>query len=120
MTLYNRYISKYGYFSHILNIFINEELCENEKSTIISTIYNTINNIQIDKNILDTHIPLKWRVSDETDLLHYYTSGCVGILSDIAVQEHVKMTLIDISHIIGKNKCSFMITKPITKAICII
>jgi hypothetical protein len=117
MNSYNTYISKYGNISHILNIFVNEDLCENDKNTIMSTICDMLNDKEI--YIFNIHILLKWRVSNEKDLLHYYTDGC-GMLGDKAVQEHTKMVLNDITEIIGKDKFSFTITKPLTKRICII
>jgi hypothetical protein len=117
----NTYFTNYGEFSHMLTIFINEEICENEKSTIISTIHIMINDKQIDKNILGMCIPIKWRVSNETDLLHYYTN-VGGLLGDKAVQEHSKMVVNDIKHLISKykNKISFMVTKPLTEKICML
>lgn len=119
MFSYNTYITKYGNFTHILNIFINEDLCETEKNTIISSIYDTLNDKQIVKIILETPVPLKWRVSNETDLLHYVTNGYYSLLGDKAIQEHTTLVLNDIRQIIGKDKFSFIITKPLTKSICI-
>ena len=116
MNTYTNYIKKYGNFSHILNINIDEGLCEVEKDTIIFNIYDILNDKIIEKNILNTHIPIKWRVSNEKDLLHYYTD-CCGIFSDKAVLEHTNLVLNDIRKIINKEKFNIMITKPLTKII---
>ena len=115
----NNYISKYGIFSHIINIFINEELCGNEKIIIITSIYNMLNNKEIIKNISGTYFPLTWRVSDENDLFHYYTNGSSFIMSDDAIQKHTIMVMDDIKLILGTDKFYCMITKPISINICI-
>jgi hypothetical protein len=117
MDAYHKYINNYGSISHILNIFINDELDETEKNIVISTIYDTIDGKKIVKNIRDICFQIIWRVPDETNLLQYYTNGF--IMSDEAVHEHTKMVMNNIRQIIGKDKFSFMITKPITKKICI-
>ena len=119
MNPYDNYINKYGFFYHILNININDELCYTEKNIIISTIYDKINGKKIIKNILGMDFPLIWRVSNENDLLHYYTNGCGLIMSDYSIYVHTKTVLNEIKQIIGENKFSFMITKPITEKICI-
>jgi hypothetical protein len=119
MTPQEIYISKYGNFTHILNICIDDELCENEKNTIIYAIYDAINNKQIFKNLLDNNIPITWRISNKTDLLCYYTN-CGGILGDKLVQEHTKMLLNDIRQILNKDNFSLMVSKPLTKPICIL
>ena len=41
--MYKKYINKYGNFSHILNIEINESISEEEKNTILYDILNLIN-----------------------------------------------------------------------------
>ena len=119
MNPYNDYIIKYGNFSYILNININNELCESEIITITSTIHDILNEKQIIKNIYGTDFPVIWRVSNENDLLHYYTNGCGFIMSDNAIHLHTKMVLNDIRQLINKDKFSFMVTKPLTKKICI-
>jgi len=119
MNSFNDYIKKYGNFSYILNVFINEELSETEKNTIILTIYNMLNDKDINKNLSGTPISIKWRVSNEKDLLHYYTDGIGGILSDNAINEHTKKVMNDICKIVDKNKFSYILTKPLTKKICI-
>ena len=116
---YKNYITKHENFSYILTIIINEELCENEKNIIISTIYNFINDKIIVKNISGNNIPITWRISNEKDLLHYYTNNFCFILSDNLVQDHTKLLLNDITKIIDKDKFNFMITKPISKSIFI-
>jgi hypothetical protein len=42
-TIYKNYIDKYGNFSHILNIEINNSLSQDEKNTILHDIYDCIN-----------------------------------------------------------------------------
>jgi hypothetical protein len=72
----NNYISQYGNVSHILNININNELCDNnEKNIILSTIYDIINDKKIVKSISNTNIHVKWRVSDKNDLLFGYITS---------------------------------------------
>lgn len=119
MTTYNTYISKYGNFSYILNLFINEDLDKDEKDQIATTIYSIIHDKQIEKNVLGVDIPIKWRVSGETDLLHYFTDGG-KVLGDVAVQKHTKLLLNDIRAVIGKEKISFMVTKPLVKLQCLV
>jgi hypothetical protein len=63
-------------------------------------------------------ISIKWRVCDNTDLLHYYTGGD-GILSDRGIYEHTKLLLNDINNIKNSDKFNIHISKPLTKSICI-
>jgi hypothetical protein len=121
INTYKNYIAQYGNFSYILNIYVNDELSDTEKNTIISTIYNKINEKLIVKNITGNDIPNKWRVSNEKDLLHYYSNGHGGILGDRTILEHTKMIFDDIRQIIDadKDKFTFMITKTLTKSSCI-
>lgn len=74
-TMYNRYIDKYGNFSHILNIEIDKSVSEDEKNIILYDIYDLINEKDITKKISRMNIIINWRVYDDSDLLHYYTGG---------------------------------------------
>jgi hypothetical protein len=109
----------YKNYSHILNIFIDEELCETEKNVIISTIFDTIHNKRIVKNISGTDIPIKWEIYNEKDLLHYYTD-VGGMLGDYAVHQHTKILLEDIRTIANRERISFTVTKPLTQQICLL
>lgn len=64
------------------------------------------------------NISVKWRVCDNTDLVHYYTGGD-GILSDGAIYEHTKLLLNDINNIKNSDKFNIRISKPLTTSICI-
>ena len=80
------------------------------------------NTKEIKKNISNTIISIKWRVYDESDLLHYFTDSN-GILSDKEVYEHKKLLLNNIKTITGaKNSDKFIIilSKPLTKPVCLI
>ena len=121
-TIYKNYIELYGNFSHILNIKIDKSLSEDEKRIILFDIYDLINEKDIKKNISNTIISIKWRVYDESDLLHYFTDSN-GILSDKEVYEHTKLLLNNIKTITGaKNSDKFIIilSKPLTKPVCLI
>ena len=121
-TIYKNYIDLYGNFSHILNIKIDKSLSEYEKRIILFDIYDLINEKDIKKNISNTIISIKWRVYDESDLLHYFTDSN-GILSDKEVYEHTKLLLNNIKTITGaKNSDKFIIilSKPLTKPVCLI
>ena len=121
-TIYKNYIELYGNFSHILNIKIDNSLSEDEKRIILFDIYDLINEKEIKKNISNTIISIKWRVYDESDLLHYFTDSN-GILSDKEVYEHTKLLLNNIKTITGaKNSDKFIIilSKPLTKPVCLI
>jgi hypothetical protein len=121
-TIYKNYIDLYGNFSHILNIKIDNSLSEDEKRIILFDIYDLINEKDIKKNISNTIISIKWRVYDESDLLHYFTDSN-GILSDKEVYEHTKLLLNNIKTITGaKNSDKFIIilSKPLTKPVCLI
>jgi hypothetical protein len=117
-TIYNSYIDKYGNFSYILTVKFKNNLRQDEKNTILYDIYNFINEKNISKNILNMDISLKWRVYDETDLLHYYTDGN-GILSDKGVYEHTKLLLNDIKKLKNGDNINIVLSKPLTKTICI-
>jgi len=121
-TIYKNYIDLYGNFSHILNIKIDKSLSEDEKRIILFDIYDLINEKEIKKNISNTIISIKWRVYDESDLLHYFTDSN-GILLDKEVYEHTKLLLNNIKTITGaKNSDKFIIilSKPLTKPVCLI
>jgi len=117
--MHNKYINKYGNFSHNLNIEIDESLSEDEKNTILYNIFNLINEKNIKKQILNNiDISIKWRVYDNTDLLHYYTDGA-GIFADRAIYEHTKLLLADIHKIKNSDKFKIYLSKPLTRSICI-
>ena len=121
-AIYKNYIDLYGNFQHILNIKIDKNLSEDEKRIILFDIYDLINEKDIKKNISNTIISIKWRVYDESDLLHYFTDSN-GILSDKEVYEHTKLLLNNIKTITGaKNSDKFIIilSKPLTKPVCLI
>ena len=121
-TIYKNYIDIYGNLSHILNIKIDKNLSEDEKRIILFDIYDLINEKEIKKNISNTIISIKWRVYDESNLLHYFTDSN-DILSDKEVYEHTKLLLNNIKTITGaKNSDKFIIilSKPITKLVCLI
>lgn len=117
-TMYKKYINKYGNFTHNLNIEIDETLSEGEKNKILYDIFNLINEKYIKKHILNTDIIIKWRVYDNTDLLHYYTDGN-GIIADRGIYEHTKLLLHDINKIKNSDKFNIRLSKPLTKSICI-
>lgn len=117
-NIYKKYIDKHGNFSHILNIKIDENLSEDEKNIILNDIFNLINEKHITKHISNIDISIKWRVCDNTDLLHYYTDGD-GILSDRGIYEHTKLLLNDINKIKNSDKFNILLSKPLTKTICI-
>ena len=117
-TMYNRYIDKYGNFSHILNIEIDKSVSEDEKNIILYDIYDLINEKDITKKISRMNIIINWRVYDNSDLLHYYTGGD-GILGDVAIYEHTKLLLNDINKVTNSDKVKIYISKPLTKPICI-
>jgi len=72
---------------------------EDEKNIILNDIFNLINEKHIKKYILNNiDVSIKWRVYDNTDLLHYYTDGA-GIFADRAINEHTKLLLNDITQI---------------------
>ena len=121
-TIYKNYIDLYGNFSHILNIKIHKSVSEDEKRIILFDIYDLINEKDIKKNISNTIISIKWRVYDESDLLHYFTDSN-GILSDEEVYKHTKLLLNNIKTITGaKNSDKFIIilSKSLTKPVCLI
>jgi hypothetical protein len=117
MESYNDYIKKYGSFTHILTIFLNNKLSETEKSTVISSIYSMLNRKPIQKNILGSDFRLTWSVANENNLLHYYSNG---YLSDFAIKIHTELVLNDIEEKIGSNKFSYLITKLLTTPISVL
>ena len=118
-TMYKKYSSKYGNFSHILNIEIDKSLSEDEKHTILYDIHDLINEKEIEKNISNMNIIIKWRAYDNSNLLHYYTGGD-GILGDVAIYEHTKLLLTDINKLKNIDKFKIYLNKPLTKSICMI
>lgn len=117
-TMYKKYIDKYGNFSHILNIEIDNSVSEDEKHIILYDIYDLINEKDITKKIARMNIIINWRVYDDSDLLHYYTGGD-GILGDVAIYEHTKLLLNDINKVTTGDKFKIYLSKPLTKPICI-
>jgi len=112
-------LGKYGNFSHILNIEIDKSLSEDEKHIILYDIYDLINEKDIRKNISNMNIIIKWRVYDNSNLLHYYTGGD-GILGDVAIYEHTKLLLTDINKVTTSDKFKIYLNKPLTKSICML
>ena len=111
---YNNYHTNYENVSHILNIFINDDLYYMERETIRSTIYEFINDKQINQKILGQNISIKWKVSNNNkSLLKFYTN-VNGLLGDASVLKHTNLLLTDIRQIINKDKFSILVTKPIT------
>jgi len=118
-TKLKSYINKYGNISHIIIININENIDEYQKNIILETIYDVINDKNIIKNLGNNYIEINWRVSNITDLFHYYTD-VQGMYSDKCVYKCMKLLWNDIEEIIGTDKCSFLIVKPLTKEICVL
>ena len=116
-TMYKKYVDKYGNFTHNLNIELDESLSEDEKNTILYDIFNLINEKYITKHILNMDISIKWRVYDETDLLHYYTGD--GMIADRGIYEHTKLLFDDINKIKNSDKFTIRLSKSLTKSICI-
>lgn len=116
-TLYKQYIEMYGEFSHVLNIKIDNRLSEDEKEQIVLDIHNLISEKDIIKNISNMNISVKWRT---IDFYHYFTDGN-GILSDKGIYEHTKLLLLnDIKTLKNSDKINIILSKPLTKSICII
>jgi hypothetical protein len=113
------YYNKYGNFLYVLNIELEKGIGNDEKSIILSTIYDLLNEKDIEKDILNTNVCIKWRVYDNTDLYHYYTDA-YEIFGDKAVYEHTKLLFNEIKQYINYDKLKIYITKPLTKSICII
>lgn len=106
---------------YILNLFLDEHLTESEKNNIMKTIYDSIHEKEIEKNLYGcTKFVMKWNVFNETNLLQYYGYDRSKLLSNEGLHEHTKMILNDVREIVGKNKFSFIITKPLTKKVCMI
>lgn len=118
-TMYKKYIDKYGNFSHILNIEIDNSVSEDEKHIILYDIYDLINEKDITKKIARMNIIINWRVYDNSDLLHYYTGGD-GILGDVAIYEHTKLLLNDINKVTTGDKFKIYLSKPLTTSICLL
>jgi hypothetical protein len=118
-TMYKKYIDKYGNFSHILNIEIDNSVSEDEKHIILYDIYDLINEKDITKKIARMNIIINWRVYDDSDLLHYYTGGD-GILGDVAIYEHTKLLLNDINKVTTGDKVKIYLSKPLTTSICVV
>jgi hypothetical protein len=114
-TLYKQYIEMYGDFSHILNIKIDNRLSQDEKKQIVLDIHDLISEKDIIKNISNMNISVKWRT---IDFYHYFTDGN-GILSDKGIYEHTKLLLNDIKNIRNSDKINIILSKPLTKSICI-
>lgn len=106
-------------YSHILNIDISNELSDDDKNKVVSIIYDMIHNKVIIKNVLSMNVPIKWIVSNENELLTYYTD-VKGILGDTAINGHTKILLNDIRKTININKFDFIVRKPLTKQICLV
>jgi hypothetical protein len=114
-TFYKKYIEMYGNFSHIINIEIDKCLSEDETKQILLDIHDLISEKEIIKNISNTNIVVKWRT---IDFYHYFTGGD-GLLSDKGIYEHTKLLLNDIKNIRNSDKINIILSKPLTKSICI-
>ena len=114
-TVYKQYIEMYGNFTHILNIEIDKGLTKDEITQILLDIHDLISEKEIIKNISNTNIGVKWRT---IDFYHYFTDGN-GILSDKGIYEHTKLLLNDIKQIRNSDKFNIIVSKPLTKSICI-
>lgn len=112
------FVRKYGNFSHVLNITIENSLNEHQKRDIMNKIYFLLNEKEIEKNIFNINVRIKWRVYNENNLLRYFTD-VAGIFGDRAVKEHTKLVLQDIHKFVNKDMFSIDITKPMTNQICI-
>jgi hypothetical protein len=119
MESFTNYIINQGNFTHILTFFINDKLSESEKSLILTKLYNKINNKPIEKNILGFDFPLIWRVANEKNLFHYYSNGCGGIMSDLAINIHTQLLVDDLHASIGYDKFTYIVTKLLTMPISI-
>jgi hypothetical protein len=117
IDMHKKYIGKYGNFSHILNVEVDQSASEEEKNIILHDIYDLINEKNITKQISNMNVVIKWRVYDTSHLLHYYTGGD-GILGDVAVFEHTTLLLTDINKLQNSDKFHVYINKPLTKSIC--
>jgi hypothetical protein len=116
--MFKKYFDKYGNFLYILTVEIAKTLGEDEKNIILYDIFNLINEKYIKKHISNMDISIKWRVYDDTDLLHYYTDGD-GLFTDTAIYQHTTLLLNDLNKIENSNKVNIYISKPLTKSICI-
>jgi hypothetical protein len=96
--------------THMLSTSLNTELSDAEKQDIKLAIYDVLNNISIEKTIFNVSVSITWRVTNETDLLHYYTN-CGGMLGDAVVKEHTKMVLSDIKKIVSDKSFSLELTR---------
>lgn len=106
-------------YTHILNIDIDNKICDNEKNKIISFIYNTIHDKVISKYILNTNIPIKWIVVNNSNLLTYYTD-VKGMLGDRAVYLHTEILLNHIRNKLDIDNFNFNVTKPLMQQICLL
>jgi hypothetical protein len=103
---------------YILNVLIRETVPDNDKDQILSTIYDAIHDKIIVKNPRHTPIQIRWYVTSNKSLTHYY---CIneGMFSDIALYEHTRMLLDDIHQRIGReisrDKYDLIVTKPLTR-----
>jgi len=82
-------------------------------------LFSRCNEKDIKKNISNMNIIIKWRVYDNSNLLHYYTGGD-GILGDVAIYEHTKLLLTDINKVTNGDKFKIYLNKPLTKSICML
>ncbi len=114
-SVYKQYIEMYGDFSHILTIKMDKDLSDDEKKQILLDIHDLISEKEIIKNISNMNIGVTWRT---IDFYHYFTDGN-GILSDEGIYKHTKLLLNDIKKIRNSDKFNIVVSKPLTKSICI-
>ena len=64
MDSQNKYRIRYGNFSHVLNIMIDDTICENDKRNIMDKIYNLLNEKIINECSEfneKTNLKMKWK-----------------------------------------------------------
>jgi hypothetical protein len=110
--------SYYRKCQYIITFFIDKGLSETEQNNITNTIYNMLDGNPIVKNLSGTNITIKWMSTNLTNL-QYYTESC-EFLSDEGVFEHTTQVVNDIKEIIDITNFSYIITKPISKKLCMI
>jgi hypothetical protein len=102
--------------SHIFSTLkFDKGLTKDEITQILLDIHDLISEKEIIKNISNMNIGVKWRT---IDFYHYFTDGN-GILSDKGIYEHTKLLLNDIKQIRNSDKFNIIVSKPLTKSICI-
>ncbi len=102
-------MDKHSNYSHVLNILVEDSVCEEERNIILLSIFNLLN----DKVLLqsfDGTVSLKWSVRNESELHRYYMDT-MKVFSDECVLRGTKSALKDIRHSISQYKFKVMITR---------